>query len=81
VPEHHTSGKRLRILEQLKDCDALVGRSFGQEVFRDAARMSVQIILTKFGEIDEVVNVPLSGSLGQFKQFEPGKRKFAPMEE
>ncbi len=81
VPEHYISGKRLRILEELKDCDALVGRSFGAGVLRNAAKTRVQIILTTLGRIDEVVHALQDGSLGQFRQFDPRIRKFVPMEE
>ena len=81
VPEHNISGKRLRILEELKDCDALVGRSFGAGVLRNAVKTHTQIILTTLGRIDEAVNALIAGSLGQFRQFDPQKRKFVPMEE
>jgi predicted Fe-Mo cluster-binding NifX family protein len=81
VPEHDISGKRLRIVEELEDCDALVGRSFGAGILRNAAKMRAQIILTTLGRIDEVVHALQDGSLSQFRQFDPRKRKFVPMEE
>lgn len=81
VPAHHTCDKRLRIVEELKDCDALIGRSFGAAVLRNAEKMRVQIILTRSGRIEDVVNALLAGSLDQFRQFDPRQRKFVLMEE
>jgi predicted Fe-Mo cluster-binding NifX family protein len=81
VAERHSTDKRLRILKELKDCDALIGRSFGHGALRNTRELQPKIILTGLDRIDRVVDALLSGSLDQFKQFDPGRRKFVPMEE
>jgi predicted Fe-Mo cluster-binding NifX family protein len=80
VPAHHTPGKPDRILVLLRDCDALVGRSFGSGVFSRVASEKKRLILTSVSQIEDVVRALTKGDLHGFRQLDPAKMKFVPME-
>jgi predicted Fe-Mo cluster-binding NifX family protein len=80
VPAHHTPGKPDRILVLLRDCNALVGRSFGSGVFSRVASERKQVILTSISRIEDVVRAFAKGDLQAFRRLDPAKMKFVPME-
>jgi predicted Fe-Mo cluster-binding NifX family protein len=80
-PAHHTPGKQDRMLVLLRDCNALVGRSFGSGVFSRVTSGKKQLILTSVSRIEDVVCAFTKGDLHGFRRLDPAKMKFVPMED
>ena len=81
IPEFHTPGKSLAILDLLSDCDVLVGREFGHRLFSHAGRVNQQAVLTPTSVIAEVVQAFSHGEMRGFRRLDPERRKFVPLEQ
>ena len=81
IPEFHTPGKSLAVLDLLGDCDVLVGWEFGRRLFSHATRVKQQAVLTPTSVIEEVVRAFSHGDMRGFRRLDPERKKFVPLEQ